>query len=123
MGESYAASGVDIEAGEEAVRRIKAAVRSTYRPEVLGDIGGFGGLFAVPTDRYKEPVLVAATDGVGTKVLVAELVGRDRILSGSTARAGDVLVGLPSPGLRSNGYSLARRVLFDVSGLSVDDPL
>src|SRR6266545_5609449 len=76
MGESYAASGVDIEAGEEAVRRIKAAVRSTYRPEVLGDIGGFGGLFAVPTDRYKEPVLVAATDGVGTKVLVAELVGR-----------------------------------------------
>ena len=210
MGETYAASGVDIEAGEAAVERIKAAVRSTYRPEVLGDIGGFGGLFAVPTDRYRQPVLVAATDGVGTKVMVAEMVGRydtvgidlvamcvddlvcqgaeplffldyisagkldpdrveqlvagvaegcrqagcaliggemaehpgamsaeqvdiagfavgvverDRILSGSTARAGDVLVGLPSPGLRSNGYSLARRVLFDVAGLGVDDEL
>ena len=209
-GETYAGAGVDIEAGERAVDRIKAAVRSTYRPEVLGDIGGFGGLFAVPTDRYEQPVLVAATDGVGTKVMVAELVGRydtigidlvamcvddlvcqgaeplffldyvsagkldpdqveqvvagvaegcrqagcaliggemaehpgamapgqidvagfavgvverDRILSGSTARAGDVLVGLPSPGLRSNGYSLARRVLFDVAGLGVHDEL
>jgi phosphoribosylformylglycinamidine cyclo-ligase len=51
------------------------------------------------------------------------VVERDRILSGSTARSGDVLIGLPSPGLRSNGYSLARRVLFDVAGLSVDDEL
>ncbi|HMG44900.1 MAG TPA: phosphoribosylformylglycinamidine cyclo-ligase [Acidimicrobiales bacterium] len=210
MGESYKAAGVDIEAGEQAVDRIKAAVRSTYRPEVLGDIGGFGGLFAVPTDRYRQPVLVAATDGVGTKVMVAEMVGRydtigidlvamcvddlvcqgaeplffldyvsagkldpdqveqvvagvaegcrqagcaliggemaehpgamapgqidvagfavgvverDRIIGGSTARADDVLVGLPSPGLRSNGYSLARRVLFDVAGLDVHDEL
>ena len=209
-GETYAAAGVDIAAGETAVERIKAAVRSTYRPEVLGDIGGFGGMFAVPTDRYRQPVLVAATDGVGTKVMVAEMAGRydtigidlvamcvddlvcqgaeplffldyisagkldpdqieqvvggvaegcrqagcaliggemaehpgamapgqidiagfavgvverDRILSGSTARAGDVLVGLPSPGLRSNGYSLARRVLFDVAGLDVHDEL
>jgi len=210
VGESYKAAGVDIEAGEQAVDRIKAAVRSTYRPEVLGDIGGFGGLFAVPTDRYRQPVLVAATDGVGTKVMVAEMVGRydtigidlvamcvddlvcqgaeplffldyvsagkldpdqveqvvagvaegcrqagcaliggemaehpgamapgqidvagfavgvverDRIIGGSTARADDVLVGLPSPGLRSNGYSLARRVLFDVAGLDVHDEL
>ena len=210
MGESYKVAGVDIEAGEQAVDRIKAAVRSTYRPEVLGDIGGFGGLFAVPTDRYRQPVLVAATDGVGTKVMVAEMVGRydtigidlvamcvddlvcqgaeplffldyvsagkldpdqveqvvagvaegcrqagcaliggemaehpgamapgqidvagfavgvverDRIIGGSTARADDVLVGLPSPGLRSNGYSLARRVLFDVAGLDVHDEL
>jgi len=210
VGESYRDAGVDIEAGEQAVDRIKAAVRSTYRPEVLGDIGGFGGLFAVPTDRYRQPVLVAATDGVGTKVMVAEMVGRydtigidlvamcvddlvcqgaeplffldyvsagkldpdqveqvvagvaegcrqagcaliggemaehpgamapgqidvagfavgvverDRIIGGSTARAGDVLVGLPSPGLRSNGYSLARRVLFDVAGLDVHDEL
>jgi phosphoribosylformylglycinamidine cyclo-ligase len=200
MGETYAASGVDIAAGEAAVERIKDAVRSTYRPEVLGDIGGFGGLFALPTDRYRQPVLVAATDGVGTKVMVAEQVGRydtigidlvamcvddlvcqgaeplffldyistgrldpdqieqvvsgiaegcrqagcaliggemaehpgamspeqidvagfavgvverDRILTGGAARPGDVLVGLPSPGLRSNGYSLARRVLLD----------
>jgi phosphoribosylformylglycinamidine cyclo-ligase len=207
---TYAEAGVDIAAGETAVERIKAAVRSTYRPEVIGDIGGFGGLFAVPTDRYRRPVLVAATDGVGTKIMVAEMVGRydtigldlvamcvddlvcqgaeplffldyvsvgkldpdrveqvvagiaegcrqagcaliggemaehpgamapgqldvagfavgvverDRILRGSTAEAGDVLVGLPSPGLRSNGYSLARRVLFDVAGLDVHDEL
>jgi phosphoribosylformylglycinamidine cyclo-ligase len=209
-GETYAGAGVDIAAGETAVDRIKDAVRSTYRPEVIGDIGGFGGLFAVPTDRYRQPVLVAATDGVGTKIMVAEMVGRydtigldlvamcvddlvcqgaeplffldyisagkldpdrvsqivagiaegcrqagcaliggemaehpgamapgqvdvagfavgvverDRILRGSTAEAGDVLVGLPSPGLRSNGYSLARRVLFDVAGLDVHDEL
>jgi phosphoribosylformylglycinamidine cyclo-ligase len=210
MGETYAGSGVDIAAGEVAVERIKDKVRSTYRPEVLGDIGGFGGLFAVPTDRYRQPVLVAATDGVGTKVMVAEQAGRydtigidlvamcvddlvcqgaeplffldyistgrldpdqvdqvvtgvvegcrqagcaliggemaehpgamapgqidvagfavgvverDRILTGGAARAGDVLIGLPSPGLRSNGYSLARRVLFDTAGLGVDDEL
>jgi phosphoribosylformylglycinamidine cyclo-ligase len=214
MGETYAASGVDIAAGEAAVERIKDEVRSTYRPEVLGDIGGFGGLFAVPTDRYRQPVLVAATDGVGTKIMVAEQVGRydtigidlvamcvddlvcqgaeplffldyvstgrldpariaqvvsgiaegcrqagcaliggemaehpgamtpdqldvagfavgvverDRILTGGAARPGDVLVGLPSPGLRSNGYSLARRVLLDGGaeggGLDVGDEL
>jgi phosphoribosylformylglycinamidine cyclo-ligase len=210
MGETYAGAGVDIAAGEAAVERIKDKVRSTYRPEVLGDIGGFGGLFAVPTDRYRQPVLVAATDGVGTKLMVAELAGRydtigidlvamcvddlvcqgaeplffldyisagrldpdqidqvvsgvvsgcrlagcaliggemaehpgamapgqidvagfavgvverDRILTGGNARPGDVLVGLPSPGLRSNGYSLARRVLFEAGGLGVDDEL
>jgi phosphoribosylformylglycinamidine cyclo-ligase len=210
VGETYAQSGVDIAAGDEAVRRIKDAVRSTYRPEVLGDIGGFGGLFALPTDRYAQPVLVAATDGVGTKVMVAERAGRfdtigidlvamcvddlvcqgaepllfldyissgkldadqmteivsgvaegcrqagcaliggemaehpgamaagqvdlvgfavgvverDRILTGTDVRAGDVLVGLPSPGLRSNGYSLARRVLLDVAGFDLDDEL
>jgi phosphoribosylformylglycinamidine cyclo-ligase len=210
MGETYAGAGVDIAAGEAAVERIKDKVRSTYRPEVLGDIGGFGGLFAVPTDRYRQPVLVAATDGVGTKLMVAELAGRydtigvdlvamcvddlvcqgaeplffldyistgrldpdqidqvvtgvvegcrqagcaliggemaehpgvmapgqidvagfavgvverDRILTGGNARPGDALVGLPSPGLRSNGYSLARRVLFETGGLGVDDEL
>jgi phosphoribosylformylglycinamidine cyclo-ligase len=210
MGETYAGSGVDISAGDAAVARIRDKVRSTHGPEVLGDIGGFGGLFALPTDRYLQPVLVSATDGVGTKLLVAEradrfdtigidlvamcvddlvcqgaeplflldyiatgrldpdqvdqvvsgvvegcrlagcaLVGgemaehpgamaerhvdlagfavgvveRDRILDGSAARPGDVLLGLPSPGLRSNGYSLARRVLFDMAGLDVDDEL
>jgi phosphoribosylformylglycinamidine cyclo-ligase len=210
MGETYAASGVDITAGEAAVERIKGKVRSTYGPGVLGDIGGFGGLFALPTDGYAEPVLVAATDGVGTKLLVAEQAGRldtigidlvamcvddlvcqgatplffldyistgrldpeqidqvvsgvvegcrsagcallggemaehpgamapghldlagfavgvverSRIITGATARPGDVLVGLPSPGLRSNGYSLTRRVLFDVAGLGLDDEL
>jgi phosphoribosylformylglycinamidine cyclo-ligase len=209
MGETYRAAGVDIAAGEAAVERIKDKVRSTYRPEVLGDIGGFGGLVSVPSG-YRQPVLVSSTDGVGTKAMVAraarrydtigvdlvamcvddvvcqgadplffldyisvgrldpdvidalvsgvaegcrragcalvggemaehpgamdpgdfDLVGftvgvveRDRILTGEAGRAGDVLIGLPSPGLRSNGYSLARRVLFDRAGLGLDDVL
>ena len=209
MGETYRGAGVDIAAGEAAVERIKPKVRSTYRPEVLGDVGGFGGLVTLPAG-YREPVLVSSTDGVGTKALVAlaagrfdtigidlvamcvddiacqgaeplffldyisvgaldpdqidalvtgvaegcrqagcalvggemaehpgalapgafDLVGfvvgvveRDRILTGGTARPGDVLVGIPSPGLRSNGYSLARRVLFERAGLALDDEL
>jgi phosphoribosylformylglycinamidine cyclo-ligase len=209
MGETYRAAGVDIAAGEAAVERIRDKVRSTYRPEVLGDIGGFGGLVSVPSG-YRDPVLVSSTDGVGTKAMVAraarrydtigidlvamcvddivcqgaaplffldyisvgvldpdqidalvtgvvegcrqagcalvggemaehpgamgpgefDLVGfavgvveRDRILTGSTARPGDVVLGLPSPGLRSNGYSLARRVLFERAGLALDDEL
>jgi phosphoribosylformylglycinamidine cyclo-ligase len=208
-GITYAAAGVDIAAGEEAVARIKDKVRSTFRPEVIGDIGGFGGLFAFPSDRYRQPVLVGSTDGVGTKALVAKAAGRfttigidlvamcvddlvcqgaepllfldyiavgrldpehieqlvegvaegcrqagcaliggemaehpgamepgdfdlvgfalgvverDRMLTGDAVHPGDVLIGLPSPGLRSNGYSLARRVLFDVAGRSLDDP-
>jgi phosphoribosylformylglycinamidine cyclo-ligase len=209
MGETYRAAGVDIAAGEAAVERIRDKVRSTYRPEVLGDIGGFGGLVSVPSG-YRDPMLVSSTDGVGTKAMVAraarrydtigidlvamcvddivcqgaaplffldyisvgvldpdqidalvtgvvegcrqagcalvggemaehpgamgpgefDLVGfavgvveRDRILTGSTARPGDVVLGLPSPGLRSNGYSLARRVLFERAGLALDDEL
>jgi phosphoribosylformylglycinamidine cyclo-ligase len=209
MGETYSGAGVDIAAGEAAVDRIKGMVRSTFRPEVLGDIGGFGGLVTLP-EGYRQPVLVSSTDGVGTKAMVAtaagrfdtigidlvamcvddvacqgaeplffldyisvgtldpdqiealvsgvaegcrqagcalvggemaehpgamapgefDLVGfvvgvaeRDRILTGAAARAGDVLVGLPSPGLRSNGYSLARRVLFERAGLALDDEL
>jgi len=210
MGETYAKAGVDIAAGEAAVELIKGTVRSTYRPEVIGDIGGFGGLFALDASRWAEPVLVSATDGVGTKLLVAEQAGRfdtigldlvamcvddlvcqgaeplffldylsaahldpkqveriidgiaagcrqagcaliggemaehpgasvpgsidlagfavgvverERLLSGANARPGDVLIALPSPGLRSNGYSLARRVLFDVAQLGLDDEL
>ncbi|MBN2623228.1 MAG: phosphoribosylformylglycinamidine cyclo-ligase [Acidimicrobiales bacterium] len=209
MGETYSGSGVDIAAGEAAVDRIKAKVRSTYRPEVLGDIGGFGGLVSLPAG-YEQPVLVSSTDGVGTKAMVARAAGRydtigidlvamcvddivcqgaeplffldyisvgaldpeqidalvtgvvegcrqagcalvggemaehpgamepgefdlvgfvvgvaerDRIITGDAARAGDVLIGLPSPGLRSNGYSLARRVLFERAGLALDDEL
>ena len=209
MGETYSAAGVDIAAGEAAVDRIKGKVRSTYRPEVLGDIGGFGGLVSLP-EGYRQPVLVSSTDGVGTKAMVARAAGRydtigidlvamcvddivcqgaeplffldyisvgtldpdqidalvtgvvegcrqagcalvggemaehpgamqpgefdlvgfvvgvverDRILTGDDARAGDVLVGLPSPGLRSNGYSLARRVLLERAGLGLDDEL
>ncbi len=209
MGETYRGAGVDIAAGEAAVARIKGKVRSTYRPEVLGDIGGFGGLVTLP-EGYRQPVLVSSTDGVGTKAMVARAAGRydtigidlvamcvddivcqgaeplffldyisvgtldpdviddlvtgvvegcrqagcalvggemaehpgamapgefdlvgfvvgvaerDRVLTGALARPGDVLVGLPSPGLRSNGYSLARRVLFDRAGLKLDDEL
>src|SRR4051795_12155199 len=76
MGETYESAGVDISAGEEAVERIKAKVRSTFRPEVIGDIGGFGGLFAFAPDRYRDPVLVSSTDGVGTKALIAQASGR-----------------------------------------------
>ena len=208
MGESYAAAGVDIDAGEEAVRRIGPAVRSTFTESVLTDVGGFGAPFALDTSRFTQPVLVSSTDGVGTKLLVAEATGRydtigidlvamvvddlvcqgaeplflldylavgaldpdvveqvvsgiaegcrqarcaliggemaehpgamdpdridvagfavgvverDRLITGDQARAGDLLIGLPSPGLRSNGYSLARRVLLEVGGLSIDE--
>ncbi len=209
MGETYAGAGVDIGAGEAAVERIKAVVRSTFRPEVVGDIGGFGGLFALDPTRYTHPVLVAATDGVGTKAVIARLaerydtigidlvamsvddiaaqgaeplffldcisagrldpeqmeqlvagvasgcqeagcaliggemaelpgmlepghfdlvgfavgvVERDRLVTGARVAPGDRLIGLPSPGLRCNGYSLARRVLLDVEGRSLDAP-
>ena len=209
-GLTYAAAGVDISAGEEAVERIKAKVRSTFRPEVIGDIGGFGGLFRFMKDRWKDPVLVSSTDGVGTKALIAQATGRfetigvdlvamcvddlvchgaeplffldyiavgrldpdhigqlvegvaegcrqagcaliggemaehpggmepgefdlvgfavgvverDRMLTGTEVRPGDVLIGLPSPGLRSNGYSLARKVLLDHAGLRLDQPV
>jgi phosphoribosylformylglycinamidine cyclo-ligase len=195
---TYAGAGVSIEAGDHFVDRIKASVESTYRPGVLGGIGGFGGLFALDTLKYEEPVLVASADGVGTKLEVARLAGRydtvgidlvamlvddlacvgaeplfvldyvavgllnptqlevlvagiaegcrqagAALLGGETAehggvmkpddldvagfalgvvesrdvlspqrvRAGDVLVGFHSPGLRSNGYSLAREIL------------
>jgi len=208
MGETYEAAGVSISAGEEAVDRIKAKVRSTFRPEVIGDIGGFGGLFGFDTSRYRQPVLVSSTDGVGTKALVAQAAGefetigvdlvamcvddlvcqgaeplffldyiavgrldpdhieqlvegvaegcrqagcaliggemaehpgamepgefdlvgfavgvveRDRIITGEHVRQGDVLIGIPSPNLRSNGYSLARRIFFDVAGKRIDD--
>ena len=70
----YKEAGVDIEAGENFVERIKPLIKSTYRPEVLGDIGGFGGLFALKSREYKEPLLVASTDSVGTKVKLAALV-------------------------------------------------
>ncbi|HEX4083152.1 MAG TPA: phosphoribosylformylglycinamidine cyclo-ligase [Acidimicrobiales bacterium] len=75
-GATYAGAGVDIAAGDAAVDRIKGLVASTTRPGVLGGIGGFGGLFALDTDRYRRPVLVSATDGVGTKLLVARATGR-----------------------------------------------
>ena len=209
MAETYARAGVDIAAGEEAVERIKSKVRATFRPEVLGDIGGFGGMFALDHGRFRHPVLVSSTDTVGTKALVASRTGRydtigidlvamvvddiavhgaeplflldtisvgrlvpdriekivegvidgcrqagcaliggemaenpdlfppdqfdlagfavgvaerDRLIGGAAVRTGDRLVGLPSPGLRCNGYSLARRVLLEVADLPLDGP-
>jgi phosphoribosylformylglycinamidine cyclo-ligase len=204
---TYATAGVDIAAGEKAVELIKSHVRSTFRKEVIGDIGGFGGLFALDWKRYREPLLVSSTDGVGTKSMIARLtnrratigidcvamsvddiaaqgaeplffldyvsvgrvvpeeidelvagvaegcrtarcallggemsehpglfepgefdlvgfavgvVDRDRVLP-QRVRAGDRIVGFGSPGLRCNGYSLARAALFDRAGRAVDD--
>ena len=72
----YRSAGVDIDAGEEAVRRIKRHVASTTRPEVIGGIGGFGALFALEAGKYDDPVLVSSTDGVGTKAMIATATGR-----------------------------------------------
>ena len=73
---SYADAGVDIEAGNQLVDRIKPIAKATRRPGVLDSIGGFGALFEVPTDRYKKPVLVSGTDGVGTKLRLAMQLGK-----------------------------------------------
>jgi phosphoribosylformylglycinamidine cyclo-ligase len=199
---TYRASGVNIDAGEELVERIKPHVRRSMRREVLGGIGGFGALVEVPLDRYRKPVLVSGTDGVGTKLRLAIDTGRhdtvgidlvamcvndvvvqgaeplffldyfatgaldvavgerviagivegcvqagcalvggetaempgmyhgedydlagfcvgivekDRIIDGSKTAAGDVILGLPSSGPHSNGFSLIRKIL-EVSG-------
>ncbi len=69
---TYKDTGVDIDAGTALVDRIKPLVGRTHRPEVLGGLGGFGGLFALPPDKYREPVLVSGTDGVGTKLMLAQ---------------------------------------------------
>jgi phosphoribosylformylglycinamidine cyclo-ligase len=203
----YKASGVDIDAGSETVRRIKGLARSTFTPAVLSEIGSFGGLFRMEPGRYRDPVLVSSADGVGTKLKVAFRAGRhdtvgvdlvnhcvndilvqgaeplffldylatgrlspdvaealvggmakacrengcvllggetaempgfyadgeydlagfivgavdqERLIVGRDIVAGDVLIGLPSSGLHTNGYSLARRIVFDHLGLDVD---
>jgi phosphoribosylformylglycinamidine cyclo-ligase len=79
MADAYKAAGVDIEAADRLVDRIKPLAASTHRPGVLGGIGGFGGLFALPAG-YRQPVLVSGTDGVGTKLLVAQAQGRHRTI-------------------------------------------
>ena len=73
---TYKGAGVDIDAGDELVDRIRPLVARTRRPEVLSGLGGFGGLFALAPDRYREPVLVSGTDGVGTKLKLAQSTGK-----------------------------------------------
>src|SRR5919106_534065 len=72
----YKSAGVDIEAGNETVRRIRALARSTFTPGVLSDIGSFGGLFRLETGRFRDPILVSSADGVGTKLKVAFLANK-----------------------------------------------
>lgn len=204
---SYADAGVDITSAERSKQRIKMLARKTFNRQVLSEIGGFGGLFALDLEKFPTPVLVSSTDGVGTKLKVAfELgihhtvgqdlvnhcvndiavqgatplffldylatgkldssiietvvqgiseacrangcaliggetaqmpgfyadgeydlagtiigaVNRDKIITGDTIEVGDVLVGLPSNGLHTNGYSLARKLLFEVAKYSPD---
>lgn len=73
---TYAASGVDIDAGERAVTLMKAAVEKTNRPEVVGGLGGFAGLFALDVQKYRKPLLASSTDGVGTKIALARQLDR-----------------------------------------------
>ena len=204
---TYADSGVDIDAGNRAVELMKDSVRASYRPEVIGDLGGFGGLFALDTRKYKEPVLVSGTDGVGTKLKLAfmadkhDTIGQDavamcvndilvqgaeplffldyiavdkvdaekvagivqgvalackesgcaliggetaemagfyakgeydiagfcvgvaeksKMITGAKVKAGDVLIGLPSSGVHSNGFSLVRKICFEAMGYTMD---
>ncbi|MEL1134746.1 phosphoribosylformylglycinamidine cyclo-ligase [Desulfitobacterium sp. THU1] len=85
MGYSYRQAGVDIDAGNQAVELMKPAVKRTLRPEVMGGLGGFGGLFALDLKKYPEPVLVSGTDGVGTKLKLAfqmnrhDTIGQDAV--------------------------------------------
>jgi len=205
---SYAAAGVDIDAQDRAIALIRQACRSTYRPEVVTDVGAFGGMWALDLTRCSQPVLVSSIDGVGTKVKVAAaagscrsvgidlvnhclndigvmgaeplffldyigtgklapervaevveglaeacraagcaliggemaempglyaagdfdlvgcivgLVDRAQVVDGRRVAAGDAVVGFASSGLHTNGYSLARRVLFEQAGLGLDD--
>jgi len=205
-GLTYAKAGVNLDAANRAVALMKEVVRRTFRPEVLTEIGGFGGLCTIPV-KYREPVLVAGTDGVGTKLRVAFICGkhdtvgvdlvamcvndilvagaeplffldylavgkldpekvaaivagvargcalagcaliggetaempgfyrpdeydlagfavgvveRHRIVDGRRIAPGDVVIGLPSSGLHSNGFSLARKIFFEVLGYTVE---
>src|SRR5207245_1409589 len=109
---TYRAAGVDIDAGDDAVRRIATLARSTARPEVLAGVGGFAALVTMP-DLYAP----GEYDLAGFAVGVAERLG---LVDGARVRPGDVVLGLPSSGLHSNGYTLARRIVFDVMKLTVD---
>jgi Phosphoribosylaminoimidazole (AIR) synthetase len=76
MSLTYREAGVDIEAGEKFIDRIGPLAQSTFRPEVVGSLGGFSGLFALNAHRFRDPLLVSGTDGVGTKLKIAFLSGK-----------------------------------------------
>ncbi|MBP7309853.1 MAG: phosphoribosylformylglycinamidine cyclo-ligase [Candidatus Cloacimonetes bacterium] len=203
----YKAAGVDIAAGEAAVKAIKDKVRSTYNKNVLGDLGSFGGLYQIDQAAWKQPILVSSTDGVGTKLRVAIMAGeygtigqdlvnhcvndilvqgalpqffldyigvgilephkiekiidglvkaclengcaliggemaempgiyqaedfdlagtivgmveKEQLLPRNSIQATDMLVALPSSGLHTNGYSLVRKIIFEMNKLSLD---
>src|SRR6266542_1032433 len=90
----YKTAGVDIDAGNETVRRIRSLARSTFTPGVLSEIGSFGGLFRLDRDRYQDPVLVSSADGVGTKLKVAFMTGRHDTVGGDLVNhcVNDILV-------------------------------
>ena len=71
---TYKDSGVDITKGNQLIEKIKPIAKSTMRPGVLAGLGGFGAMFEIPLDQYKNPVLISGTDGVGTKLMVAEML-------------------------------------------------
>ncbi len=73
---SYAAAGVDIEAGDRAVELMRSRVARTGRPEVVGGLGGFAGLFRLDTDTWRRPLLASSTDGVGTKLAIAQAIDK-----------------------------------------------
>src|ERR1700694_5123327 len=114
---TYRDAGVDIDAGNRAVELIKPLAASTQGPEVLAGVGPFSGLFALDTRRYRQPILVASTDGVGTKVLLAAGAGRhaqigadlvnhcvnDVLTAGAAARFLPSLVGEPRLGPARGG--------------------
>src|SRR5229473_1849715 len=136
-GLTYADSGVDIDAGNRLVELIKPMVRATARAGAEAEIGGFGGLFDLKAAGFKDPVLVAATDGVGTKLKIAietglyrdgdyDLAGfavgaaeRGTLLPRPDIAAGDAVIGLASSGVHSNGFSLVRRIV-ETSGLGFE---
>src|SRR6267142_2158670 len=117
---TYRSAGVDIGAGDEAVRRIKRLAASTQRPEVLGGIGAFASFVTIPAG-YREPVLVSSTDGVGTKLKVAFVADRSGIVTGAEIKPGDHVLGLASSGLHSNGFTLVRKAVFESMGLRSGD--
>src|ERR1700712_296054 len=109
---SYAGAGVDIEAGDRAVELMKASVKRTTRPEVLGGLGGFAGLFQLDLAKYPKPVLASSTDGVGTKLVIAQQLDRhDTIGIDLVAMVIDDLVGVGAEPLFMTDYIATGKVI------------